>query len=732
VIKTILLIVLALTLGPAPIVRAATVPSIGEVLQPSRVDSVPRPEPAALPANWWRYFEVKDKELDRRIQETKQRLKPLLEELPNETAATARPLVAAIQNNLDALAEIRGQPNPDPPPPLAYAQSYTIEQLMNIVRRLLSERVGLQSERNEVASAEKAIAIARQGVDTQLAAYLNLAPTDPERVLRGLEMMADRSAVAVAEEELRLSKAELKVHETLVAQLANEQDVAVERLVATQTDLERLAAQIMQAQTMLHQAQERVTEEQTTALNVAADRVKRMNLPYQQQRVVNAKARAAMAMVRLIRLQAERQLAALLMGTPAMDTRALREQLADWDTGLADLRQEVTVWISASQQERDRAAEAMATGATVSGGAVPLFSMLYGDRLALAQQTMATLQTLNDSIAQVEVLLQVVDKELARQLGELRDWLAWGEFVLQQLWERTIGWASQSLFKIGDTPVTVLGLLRVGFILVIAWLISHWFRRVLARFGKGHKEVVTQSALFTIGRLFHYGIITLGFIIGLASIGIDFTNFALVAGAIGIGIGFGLQSIVSNFVSGLILLFERTLKVGDFVELGSGVAGEVRAINVRSTLISTNDNVEIVVPNSKFINDNVINWTLLEAYCRIHISFKVAYGTDGDLVTQAGLEAADKVPYTLKERQASVWLVDFGDSSLDYELVVWVNAEAVKRPGAVHAAYKREIALALRKYGIEIPVSQLDLRLRNGFKEGLQPDSGAPRDKEGS
>ena len=98
--------------------------------------------------------------------------------------------------------------------------------------------------------------------------------------------------------------------------------------------------------------------------------------------------------------------------------------------------------------------------------------------------------------------------------------------------------------------------------------------------------------------------VTVGFMIGLASIGLDFSNFAPVAGAI----GYGLQSSVNNFVSSLILLFERTLQVGDFVELASGVAGEVRATNVRSTLINTNDNIDIVVPNSKFTNDNVINW----------------------------------------------------------------------------------------------------------------------------
>jgi small-conductance mechanosensitive channel len=206
--------------------------------------------------------------------------------------------------------------------------------------------------------------------------------------------------------------------------------------------------------------------------------------------------------------------------------------------------------------------------------------------------------------------------------------------------------------------------------------------------------------------------------VGLSSIGVDFTNFALVAGAIAIGIGFGLQSIVNNFVSGLILLFERTVKVGDFVELASGVAGEVREINVRSTLINTNDNIDIVVPNSEFINSKVINWTLSEGHCRIHLPFKVAYGTDKEKVRQAGLEAAEKLPHTLTGipgKNPGMWLVKFGESSLDFELVVWVTARAVKRPGAVHAAYMWEIESALRRHGIEIPFPQRELRLRSGF-----------------
>ena len=180
----------------------------------------------------------------------------------------------------------------------------------------------------------------------------------------------------------------------------------------------------------------------------------------------------------------------------------------------------------------------------------------------------------------------------------------------------------------------------------------------------------------------------------------------------------GLQAVFSNFVAGLIILFEKSLKVGDFVELQSGITGEVKEINMRSTLVTTNDNVDILVPNSDFINQVVTNWTLREAYRRIHVPFGVAYGTDKDLVRKAVLEAADAVRWTLKEsrrRAPQVWFVNFGESSLDFELVVWLIPEAVKRPSAVQATYLWEIESKLHEYGIEVPFPQRDLHLRSGF-----------------
>ena len=125
----------------------------------------------------------------------------------------------------------------------------------------------------------------------------------------------------------------------------------------------------------------------------------------------------------------------------------------------------------------------------------------------------------------------------------------------------------------------------------------------------------------------HYLLLTIAIIIGLSSIGIDFTKFALFASALGVGMGFGLQILISNFVAGLITRFEKSLKVGDFVELKSGVTAELKEIKMRSPLMTTNDNIDILVPNSEFVGGRVTNWTLREAYRRVRIPFGVAYGT---------------------------------------------------------------------------------------------------------
>ena len=274
--------------------------------------------------------------------------------------------------------------------------------------------------------------------------------------------------------------------------------------------------------------------------------------------------------------------------------------------------------------------------------------------------------------------------------------------------------------EIGAVTITALKVLQ-GLLLAILFL---WIANGIANLIKGNlsrSERLTPSVRNLVTQGARIGLIFIAIMLSMSAVGIDLTVFAVFSGAIGVGIGFGLQSIFSNLMAGIILLLEKSVKVGDFIEFDNGLAAEVREINIRATLVTTNDNVDILVPNEEFIKARVINWTLREGFRRTRIPFGVAYGTDKDLVKKAALEAAENVPHMLTgvgAKPPQVWLVGFGDSSLDFELVVWLRPESVKRPAAVLADYNWAIEDALRKYGIEIPFPQRDLHIRSGLHRG--------------
>jgi small-conductance mechanosensitive channel len=283
-------------------------------------------------------------------------------------------------------------------------------------------------------------------------------------------------------------------------------------------------------------------------------------------------------------------------------------------------------------------------------------------------------------------------------------------------------------FTFGGIHVSI-GSVLGGLLVFVLFLIAIGvLKRLLHRYGERNRHV-NQSTLYTVERLFRYLMMVVGLLWALDVAGIPIAKMTVFAGALGVGLGFGLQAIFNNFVSGLILLFDRSLKVGDFVELASGLHGHVREIRIRATLISTNDDIDILVPNSEFVTGRVVNWTLREVARRQKIPFGVAYGTDKELVKKAALEAAAEVPFTLSldgPRAPQVWLTGFGDSSLDFALVVWLNADATRRVGAITAAYYWALHTALEKYGIEIPFPQRDLHVRSWVRpEG--PDSGEQR-----
>lgn len=270
-------------------------------------------------------------------------------------------------------------------------------------------------------------------------------------------------------------------------------------------------------------------------------------------------------------------------------------------------------------------------------------------------------------------------------------------------------------FSIADTQINLVRLIGLLLILVAVWRIGVMIEKVIARLGHEQDKAISPG-WYALSRMSRYAIWITGFVVGLSYIGFDMASFAVIGGAIGVGVGFGLQNIISNFVSGIIILIEEIIKVDDFVDLQSGVMGKVTEINLRYTRITTTDLIDIIVPNSEFITGRVVNWTLGERVRRVHVPFGVAYGTEKELVREAGIAAAESVAGSLHEpgREPDVWLVGFGDSSLNFELVVWVGPNTITAPGKTQAVFLWAIEGELRKRNIEIPFPQRDLHIRSG------------------
>src|SRR4029453_9153604 len=208
--------------------------------------------------------------------------------------------------------------------------------------------------------------------------------------------------------------------------------------------------------------------------------------------------------------------------------------------------------------------------------------------------------------------------------------------------------------------------------------------------------------------LVHYTVLLVGFLLGLGALGIDLTRITIIAGALGVGVGFGLQNVVNNFVSGLVLLFERPIQVGDSVQLGT-LVGEVRRIGIRSSTVRTWEGAEVIVPNASLVSDQVTNWTLSDRMRRIDLDVGVAYGADPHRVVEILAEVARATPGILPEPEPILLFLGFGDSALNFQVRAWTARfeEWVRTRSelglAVHAA--------LKEAGIQIPFPQRDVRV---------------------
>ena len=267
-------------------------------------------------------------------------------------------------------------------------------------------------------------------------------------------------------------------------------------------------------------------------------------------------------------------------------------------------------------------------------------------------------------------------------------------------------------YEIGSVKVSVTSVVEGLLVLVATVFLSRVLSRLLQR-RIAKRAYLDPGLQYTLGRLTQYLIFILGVLLAVkvASPTIDLTSIAVIFTALSVGIGFGLQYIAADIASGFILLFERPVRVGDRITIGDD-EGDVQSINLRTTVVATNDRISIIVPNSRLVTQRLINWSYGDPRARIAIPVGVATDSNVELVTQTLLKAAEDIDNVLKDPPPKVQFLKFGDWSLDFRLLVWTN-----RP-RLHAQIRSDINYRIerlfREAHIEIPFPQTELRLRDG------------------
>ena len=344
-------------------------------------------------------------------------------------------------------------------------------------------------------------------------------------------------------------------------------------------------------------------------------------------------------------------------------------------------------------------------------------TIAFGYQRILENISLASLSILDNKFPNILLKYEAIIKKRLKLGIKILVIYLWTESILRVFEVKNfvhafIGGIFSSEASVGSISFSLNDIILFTGILFITYYIVHFIKTII------EEEILRKIKLprgipAAISMILRISIVTLGILFAISSTGIDMSSFGMIAGALGVGIGFGLQNIVQNFISGLILIFERPIQVGDTVEVDN-LMGKVKDIGVRASNVITYDGAEVVVPNSNLISNNLINWTLSDSRKRVEIKVGTAYGSDPNQVLEILFKVANNHPDIVKNPEPRALFDGFGDSSLDFRLLFWVSFE-------LGLGAKSDVLIgiynALAENGIEIPFPQVDLHVRDIVKE---------------
>lgn len=674
------------------------------------------PNPFHLDPAWWNYYAVKMPLFMERVTKTREELNKILAGVEEAKRKDIEVLSQRFLTNLEVLPKVENQPvKPFVIEP--FQDTYSLDEELAVALELREFQLKDDDFNKEILRLQDRSNKLEKHLDTLFASYLQMNEPNLEKLKAGLEMMGLRAA-------LQLTNAELHVTRSMDEENQKAIDFKSEELAKAQANLQLNHFNLEELQQKIAKAEENVKITQLLALRAETDALgppgenlkERLDRAYLTQRATHAAVNEALANADLLFEQIKLAYLLQLQAPHDQNSEGLSNQVKQWKKSLGHIKNQSREWKEKLEEEVKHTGNAYLVGESDLGLSSQDLMRLQQNWYREVQQTLVTLQALGVKIFISNQILDHFSQALKTANPPIVNW--WNDSLdfLVGCCSPFYIWMNSSLLKIGDIPLTPLSLLHVCLILLIAYLVSVVIRMMLARVTKQH-EWVAQSSLFLLNRLIHYLILFIGISIALSSIGLNFSNLALVLGALSVGIGFGLQTIVNNFFSSLLILFTRPFKIGDYIETPSGKYGKVSDVTIQHTVIHLSDGIDVIVPNSQMISQQVTNWTKQDGCVRLHIPFTIPRGGDREGICRLVEESALKVPCTMKGfeqyEDPKVWLIGFTEDSLDLELVVWANVYSYGHRGSITASYMWEIEAALAPLKLAKPTPQMDLSIRS-------------------
>lgn len=665
------------------------------------------PNPLDLKVSWWEYYDADSKTLAERKESTEELFSKILGGLDEIERERAKPFFDRILIGLQTLIDFKSVQTPILVPNFPEDQSYSYQEWILLSQKLLESEKEIQHLKIKYDLALASYKSGSTHLDSLFASYTKRAEGNLSKLIDGLTIMQSKISLAVEKVQMVNLHTFVGEKQKYYGRLKNHAEGSYKQVDFHTIETSYVERELQEAQVEENKAYNDflLSYELTPMAFADLAHLSSLDREIAAQKLINSKVEYEIRRMQVMNLEVQKLIIGWMKKEIKISRKALLRKIEGWNRTILEIQRDIAGSENRSELILQQSLKSIALQKEHSyQDLFPVHS------LKMSEVAILKIQTLKNSLFLSRFLIhQLVQMKHELIFSFVDQFAIWWD-ALGEFFKRNGQWFNQSLFKIGEFPITLFGLVKLTIILIIATLLAKVVRRYVYNLGLKQSRIDITS-VYIFSRLTYYFILMLGILIAGTAIGFDLTVFAYIAGAVAIWVGFSLQSIFHNLISGTIVLLTKALRINDIIELDTGELGKVIEISLRTTIIQTFDGKDLVLPNSELVNKKFKNWNLSTYVKRLEIPFRISLQEDKRKVADIVKDAAKQVSITSESREPELWVVGYGENYLNVQLVVWINSYLLGKTFCRQSLYYWAIDDALKAHNIEIPIPVREVQM---------------------